>query len=138
MAMQVSFAYLVCLVYVFEILTKSLLCVYCRIPLTNLLECGVSTPYMLFGLIRTITSELNYILIFTSLSEPESISADFQWTGSPPAEFQKAIRAACHWDNHCVLCVSNFTVYNIHDFSDPFFVPLPTGSRDSVLRLELQ
>jgi len=52
----------------------------------------VFDPYTLCGLIYTINSELKYFLIFTLLSEPELISAGFQWTGSTPAGFQEAFR----------------------------------------------
>jgi len=41
-----------------------------------------SSPYILFCSIYTINSGLNYFPVFTHLSEPVSISADFRWMGS--------------------------------------------------------
>jgi len=38
-------------------------------------------------------SELNYFPIFAHWSEPRSISAGFQWTGSIPSGFQEGFRA---------------------------------------------
>jgi len=55
---------------------------------------GNSTPYTLFCLICTISSEFNYFLIFTIWGEPGLMSAGLQWTNSTPAEFQEAFRAA--------------------------------------------
>jgi len=46
-----------------------------RKPDKKLLGCGFSTPYTLFCLICTNSSELNHFLIFTHLSEPGLISA---------------------------------------------------------------
>jgi len=50
---------------------------------------------LFFCLICTISSELNYFLIFTHLSEPGLISAGSQWIGSTvtPAGFQEAFHA---------------------------------------------
>jgi len=74
----------------------------------KLLGCGVSTPYILLCLICTITSELMYCPIFSNLSEPGSIFADFQWTGSVPAGFQEGFRA--------VLC-GNFFSYTRDNYN---------------------
>jgi len=62
-------------------------------PPRMLLGCRVSTPFTLFCLICTISSELKYFLISTHLSEQGSITAGFQWTGSTPAGCQEAFRA---------------------------------------------
>ena len=62
------------------------------IPPKKLRGSGVSTPYTFLCLICTTNSELQYFLIFTHWSEPGSISAGFQWTGSTPAGFQEAFR----------------------------------------------
>jgi len=64
-----------------------------RVPPKKPLGCRVSTPYTLFCLICSINSELNDSAIFTHLSEPGLISADFQWTGSTPSGFQEGFRA---------------------------------------------
>ena len=75
---------------------------FCATPPKKLLGSGVSTPYTLFCLICTINSELMYSPIFAHLSESKLISACFQWTGSTPAGFQEAFRAAiCNWLYKC-------------------------------------
>ena len=66
----------------------------CSRPPKKLLGSGFSTPFTFFCMICTINSELKYFPIFTNLSEPRSMSAGFQWTGSTPAAFQEAFRAA--------------------------------------------
>jgi len=63
-------------------------------PPKKLLGSGVSILCTPFCLICTISSELTCIFIFTHLSAPGLISAGFQWTGSTPAGFQEAFRAA--------------------------------------------
>jgi len=55
-------------------------CIWCERkvkPPKKLFENGVSTPYALFVLICTISSELTCIFIFTHLSEPRLISLGF-------------------------------------------------------------
>jgi len=64
----------------------------CTTP-EKILGRGFWTPYSLFRLFGTINYELNYSPLFTNLSEPGSISAGFQWTGSIPARFQEDFRA---------------------------------------------
>ena len=79
-------------------------------PPKNLLGSGVSTLYTCFCFICTINSERKHFPIFTHLSEPGSISAGFQWTGSTPAEFLEASRVArlllAYVNLHCVWHIS--------------------------------
>jgi len=79
------------------LLAPSVMCIDVCVctPPQNPFRCRVSTPYTLFCLIFTISSELNDFQIFTDLSEPGSISDGFQWTGSIPAGFQEYFRAVC-------------------------------------------
>ena len=71
----------------------------CNIPMYTTIEWPVvimrwfSTPNTPCCLVCTTNSKLKYIFDFHTLSDPGSISADFQGTGSTPPEFQQIFRA---------------------------------------------